>query len=111
MNSAVPGPKRPAPCRYFFNSGTCFYGDECQFLHDPSRLKQRQFAAGRSTPPFDPIGEMPGECAALLEPSVHRTTPIACVILLEIAALLLTSCVKICVIFVNKQPKLKNHLS
>ncbi|XP_064636086.1 PAN2-PAN3 deadenylation complex subunit pan3-like isoform X2 [Lineus longissimus] len=59
MNSAVPGPKRPAPCRYFFNSGTCFYGDECQFLHDPSRLKQRQFAAGRSTPPFDPTGEMP----------------------------------------------------
>ncbi|XP_006820509.1 PAN2-PAN3 deadenylation complex subunit pan3-like [Saccoglossus kowalevskii] len=33
MNSNVPGPKKMAICRYWANNRTCFYGDDCQFLH------------------------------------------------------------------------------
>ncbi|KAL5011536.1 hypothetical protein ScPMuIL_010087 [Solemya velum] len=33
MTSAVPGTKKTALCRYFVNTGSCIYGDECQFLH------------------------------------------------------------------------------
>ncbi|XP_077984050.1 PAN2-PAN3 deadenylation complex subunit pan3-like [Glandiceps talaboti] len=33
MNSNVGGPKKLAICRYWANNRTCFYGDECQFLH------------------------------------------------------------------------------
>lgn len=33
MTSAVPGTKKTALCRYFINTGSCIYGDECQFLH------------------------------------------------------------------------------
>ncbi|XP_070554519.1 PAN2-PAN3 deadenylation complex subunit pan3-like [Ptychodera flava] len=34
MNSNVGGPKKMAVCRYWANNRTCFYGDDCQFLHD-----------------------------------------------------------------------------
>ena len=33
MNTSTSGVKKPALCRYFVASGTCFYGNDCQFLH------------------------------------------------------------------------------
>lgn len=33
MASVVSGPKKPTLCRYFLSSGSCVYGDDCQFLH------------------------------------------------------------------------------
>ncbi|XP_014671544.1 PREDICTED: PAB-dependent poly(A)-specific ribonuclease subunit PAN3-like [Priapulus caudatus] len=33
MNSTTTGVKKPGICRYFASTGTCFYGDDCQFLH------------------------------------------------------------------------------
>ena len=36
MTSVVPGGKKPAICRYFLSSGSCSFGDECQFLHQTS---------------------------------------------------------------------------
>lgn len=36
MNSGPGGTKKPALCRYFVASGSCFYGNECQFAHHHS---------------------------------------------------------------------------
>jgi len=33
MSTALTGGKKTALCRYFTNTGTCSYGDDCQFLH------------------------------------------------------------------------------
>lgn len=33
MSSALTGGKKPALCRYFTSTGSCSYGDDCQFLH------------------------------------------------------------------------------
>ncbi|XP_052793703.1 PAN2-PAN3 deadenylation complex subunit pan3-like isoform X2 [Mya arenaria] len=33
MTSVVHGGKKPALCRYFVTTGSCSFGDECQFLH------------------------------------------------------------------------------
>ena len=27
--------KKPIPCRHYASSGTCFYGEQCQFMHVP----------------------------------------------------------------------------
>ena len=40
MNSAPTPVKKSALCRYYANSGTCFYGDDCQFLHEDSRVRK-----------------------------------------------------------------------
>ncbi len=37
MNSVANTGKKPALCRYFVSSGTCFYGEDCQFLHSSQR--------------------------------------------------------------------------
>lgn len=43
MTSAVPGGKKAAPCRYFISTGSCSYGEECQFLHqNPHAFQQQQ---------------------------------------------------------------------
>lgn len=34
MNSSTIATKKPALCRYFANSGSCFYGEKCQFVHE-----------------------------------------------------------------------------
>ena len=33
MTSAAPIGKKSALCRYFMSSGSCVYGEDCQFLH------------------------------------------------------------------------------
>ena len=33
MSAASVPQKKSALCRYFASSGTCFYGDNCQFTH------------------------------------------------------------------------------
>ncbi|XP_041356665.1 PAN2-PAN3 deadenylation complex subunit pan3-like isoform X2 [Gigantopelta aegis] len=55
MANAVPPGKKPALCRYFLSSGSCIYGDECQFLHQSHGL-QNSFANGPTT-----VNEKQGE--------------------------------------------------
>lgn len=41
MDQPVVTSRKSVTCRYFAASGTCFYGEECQFLHTtikPSRI-------------------------------------------------------------------------
>lgn len=41
MDQPIVTSRKTVTCRYFAASGTCFYGEECQFLHTamkPSRL-------------------------------------------------------------------------
>lgn len=33
MTSAAPAGRKPTLCRFFVNTRSCVYGDECQFLH------------------------------------------------------------------------------
>lgn len=37
-NSVITSSRKPVVCRYFAASGTCFYGNDCQFLHNVSRV-------------------------------------------------------------------------
>ena len=39
MNKNPLHQKKSAICRYFASSGTCYYGDNCQFLHSTDALK------------------------------------------------------------------------
>lgn len=56
MHSGSPGHKKQAICRYWAAKRTCFYGDDCQFLHsDPGSLSKsptennmNNFAIGNS---------------------------------------------------------------
>lgn len=34
MDDVVSHSRKPVVCRYFAASGTCFYGNDCQFLHN-----------------------------------------------------------------------------
>ena len=56
MDSSNYSTKKPV-CRYFMNTGTCFYGDDCSFLHEKdgqqsianfNNLFDKQTAAGES---------------------------------------------------------------
>jgi len=47
MSFAVSGGKKVAPCRFFLQTGTCNFGDDCQFLHhNPGVGFQKQFTNG-----------------------------------------------------------------
>ncbi|XP_069129497.1 PAN2-PAN3 deadenylation complex subunit pan3-like isoform X1 [Argopecten irradians] len=66
MTSGVSGGKKPTLCRYYLNTGSCIYGDECQFFHQNPRSGvgfQKPFANGPSSSsqenqagPFDMMG-------------------------------------------------------
>lgn len=43
MTSAAPIGKKPALCRYFMSSGSCVYGEDCQFLHQSPVAFQQNF--------------------------------------------------------------------
>lgn len=51
MNLATTGLKKPGVCRYFASTGTCFYGEECQFLHHHSQVPQINGVAASSAQP------------------------------------------------------------
>lgn len=34
MDDVISHSRKPVVCRYFAASGTCFYGNDCQFLHN-----------------------------------------------------------------------------
>lgn len=60
MNSTHGGQKKPAVCRYFANSGTCYFGNECQFLHSGSStgndlLTRSNARPGSHSPGLDPL--------------------------------------------------------
>lgn len=51
MNSAPPGTKKTALCRYFISTGSCVYGDDCQFLHqNPGVGFQKPYSNGPHPP-------------------------------------------------------------
>ena len=39
MENIIPT-RKPIVCRYFAASGTCFYGNDCQFLHNASATQR-----------------------------------------------------------------------
>lgn len=36
----MPGGKKPSLCRYFTSTGSCSFGDDCQFLHSTGGFPQ-----------------------------------------------------------------------
>ncbi|XP_067663719.1 PAN2-PAN3 deadenylation complex subunit pan3-like [Haliotis asinina] len=54
MTSAVPPGKKAALCRYYLNTGSCIYGDECQFLHQAPPGMQNSYSNGPSSSNGEP---------------------------------------------------------
>lgn len=61
MPFGVPGGKKSTPCRFFLQTGTCNFGDDCQFLHhNPSVEFQKQLVNG-------PLQEKQGAISVIIE--------------------------------------------